>query len=89
METLRLQRIQRPSRVEQLLELFIVRTNQVPQRAYQIRDPSGLSGILQDLVRQARAKHRVWSAWTDDRTTWVFTVEMSLAESTVIDGTSA
>jgi hypothetical protein len=81
METLRLQRIQRPSRVEQLLELFIARTNRVPQRAYQIRDPSGLSGILQDLVRQARAKHRVWSAWTDDRTSWFFAAEMSLALS--------
>jgi hypothetical protein len=78
METLRLQRIQRPSRVEQLLELFVVRMNRVTQRAYQIRDPSGLSGILQDLVRQARGKHKVWSAWTDDHNTWLFMAEMSL-----------
>ena len=78
METLRLQRIQKPSRVEQLLDLFVTSTNRVPDHAHPVRHPSGLSGILQHLVRQARGKHKVWSAWTDDRTTWLFMADMSL-----------
>ena len=81
METERLRKIQQPSRVERLLDLFVAGPNRLPQGAYQIRNPAALSGALRDLVREAQAKHKAWSAWTDDRATWLFTAEMSLALS--------
>jgi hypothetical protein len=81
LETVRLRKIQHPARVERLLDLFVAGANRVPESAYQFRNPSALSGGLQDLVRQARAKHKGWCAWTDDRATWLFTAEMSLALS--------
>ena len=81
METMRLRSIQQPGRVDRLLELFIIGTNRVPQDAYHVRSPSGLSHDLRVIVQEAQQKHRAWSVWTDDHGTWLFTGEMSLALS--------
>lgn len=81
METMRLRSIQQPGRVDRLLELFIIGTNRVPQDAYHVRSPSGLSHDLRVVVQEAQQKHRAWSVWTDDHGTWLFTGEMSLALS--------
>jgi hypothetical protein len=81
METERLRKIQQPSRVDRLLELFVAGAKRVPHSAYQIRNPSALSETLQKVVRRAKSGHKAWGAWTDDHATWLFTAEMSLALS--------
>lgn len=81
METMRLRSIQQPERVDRLLESFISGTDRVPNKAYRVRSPSGLSHDLRAVVQEAHRKHRAWSVWTDDRETWLFTAEMSLALS--------
>ena len=79
METLRLRRIQDPSAVERLLDLFVNGTDRVPPEAYPVHTRSWLSNPdLKSVVYMAQQKHRTWCAWTDDKCTWLFTAEMSL-----------
>ena len=78
METLRLRRIQEPSRVESLLEAYISRTRILPEGAYQIRDRSGLPSRVQTIVSRATVQGHVWSAWARGAHVWLFTCEMSL-----------
>jgi hypothetical protein len=73
--------LSKPSSVELLLDLFVTRTNRVPKGAYQVRTHSALPQALKSLVQQAQLKQRAWGAWTDDKSTWFFTAEMSLALS--------
>jgi hypothetical protein len=47
METLRLRRIQEPSRVERLLEAYVSRTGNLPDEAYQVGDKTELPQRLQ------------------------------------------
>ena len=81
METLRLRQVQRPSRVQTLLDTFASSADILPQGCYQIRDRGSLSTALQSLVIQATYRDRVWSCWTDDHRIWLFTGEMSMALS--------
>jgi hypothetical protein len=81
METMRLRGIQQPGNVDRLLEAFICGTSRVPSSAYPVRTRSGLSQVLKSLVQQAQKKQQAWSAWSDDRLSWLFTAEMSLALS--------
>lgn len=46
METLRLRRMQEPSRVERLLDAYIAHGGELSDDCYQIRDPSGLPSAL-------------------------------------------
>jgi hypothetical protein len=78
METLRLRRIQEPSRVESLLEAYISHTGIVPEGAYQIRDRRDLPTRVQTIVSRARAQGHVWSGWARGAHIWLFTCEMSL-----------
>jgi hypothetical protein len=78
METLRLRRLQVPSRVESLLEAYISRARVLPDGAYQIRDPRGLPNRLQTIVSRAIAQGHVWSGWARGTDVWLFTCEMSL-----------
>jgi len=78
METLRLRRIQEPSRVERLLEAYISRRGIVPESAYQVRDRNELPGRVQMVVGRAIAQGQVWSGWARGAQVWVFTCEMSL-----------
>jgi hypothetical protein len=81
METLRLRRMQVPSRVENLLEAYISRTHSLPDGAYQIRDRSELPARVQAMVTRALAQGHVWSGWARGAQVWLFTAEMSLALS--------
>ena len=81
METLRLRRIQEPSRVERLLEAYISRAGIVPVDAYQIRNRSELPRALQTLLLRAIEEGQVWSCWADAERIWLFTCHMSLALS--------
>ncbi len=78
METLRLRRIQQPSRVERLLEAYISRAGVLPEDAYQVRDRSELPGRVQAIVTRAIAQGQVWSGWARGALVWLFTCEMSL-----------
>jgi hypothetical protein len=78
METLRLRRIQVPSRVESLLEAYISRTQGLPDGSYQIRDRNELPARVQPIVTRALAQGHVWSGWALGARVWLFTCEMSL-----------
>ena len=78
METLRLRRIQEPSRIERLLEAYISRSGILPEDAYQVRDRSELPTRLHAIVRRALAQGHVWSARVHGTQVWLFTCDMSL-----------
>src|SRR5215472_6888130 len=78
METLRLRRIQEPSRVERLLDAYVSRSGIVPESAYQVRDRNELPGRVQMIVSRAIAQGQVWSGWARGPQVWLFTCEMSL-----------
>ena len=78
METVRLRKIQQPSRVERLLEAFAESANVLPPDCYRIRDRRALSPVLQRLVHLATHSKHAWGCWTDDKGIWLFTAEMSL-----------
>lgn len=81
METLRLRRIQEPSRVERLLEAYISRTAVLPNGSYQVRDARNLPESLRSVVARAAAQAETWSCWAHGSGIWLFTCEMSLALS--------
>ncbi len=78
METLRLRRIQEPSRVERLLEAYISGTSTFPDGSYQLRDPCELPGSLQVILTRAIEEGQVWSCWARGPQIWLFTCHMSL-----------
>lgn len=81
METLRLRRIQEPSRVERLLEAYISRASDLPDDAYQIRDSRELPKGLQVILGRAIEEGQVWSCWARGSDLWLFAAHMSLALS--------
>jgi hypothetical protein len=80
-ETLRLRKIQQPSKVERLLEACISRSDVLPKGCHQIRDPASVPQGLQLILNQATTQGKVWSCWTNSSDTWLLTCEMSLALS--------
>lgn len=78
METLRLRRIQEPSRIESLLEAFISRAHILPEDTYQIRDARELPTGLQAVVTRATDQGLVWSCRARGAELWLFTCDMSL-----------
>ena len=78
METLRLRRLQQPSRVERLLEAYISCRNLLPEGSFQIRDPSVLPEELRRVLTQAIRQGQVWSCWAHRVHTWLFICDMSL-----------
>lgn len=81
METVRLRRIQRPSQVERLLDLFIARSDLLPQDSFQIRNAAELPSQLQVIIVRSKGEGRVWSCWASSLQMSLFTCEMSLARS--------
>ena len=77
-ETLRLRKIQQPSKLERLLEVYVSRSDVLPKGSYQIRDPGSVPQGLQEILSEATAQGKVWSCWTNSTDTWLFTCEMSL-----------
>jgi hypothetical protein len=78
METVRLKAIQKPSRIERLLETMVTRAGLVPEGAYQLRDRSKLPSALEHVLIQTATGTRVWTCFTDGFRIWLFTGEMSL-----------
>ena len=81
METLRLRRIQEPSRVERLLDAFITRTATLTDGSYQVRSPRELPEVLRDVVARATAQGETWACWAHGSHLCLFICEMSLALS--------
>ena len=81
METLRLRRMQEPSRVERLLEAYISRAGDLPDDAYQIRDPSELPPCLRTVVTRAIEDRETWACWASGSQLWLFTCHLSLERS--------
>ena len=81
METLRLRRMQEPSRVERLLEAYVSRSGNLPDDAYQVRDKTELPQSLRLVVARAIEQGEVWSCWARGSQIWLFTCHMSLALS--------
>jgi hypothetical protein len=80
-ETVRLRKIQQPSRVQRLLEAFISRCEILPPDSYQIRDAKALPEALRKVRTRASQQGRVWSCWAFSSHAWLFTCDMSLALS--------
>lgn len=81
METLRLRRIQEPSRVARLFDAFVARAGHLPADAYQIRDSRQLPQSLRKVIARATVQGETWSCWARGAQIWLFTCEMSLALS--------
>jgi hypothetical protein len=81
METLRLRRMQEPSRVERLLEAYVARASSLPDGAYQLRDARELPRSLQTVLTRAIEEGQAWSCWARGSEIWLFTCHMSLALS--------
>jgi hypothetical protein len=81
METVRLQKIQQPSRLQRLLEALVTRGELVPKECYQIRASRALSPQLQRIAAHASQSNRVWACWADSQHAWLFTCELSISLS--------
>jgi hypothetical protein len=81
METLRLRRLQQPSRLEKLLEAFVSRGGFLPKDSHQVRAPSALPSPLRRVLVGEIERGRVWACWVSDSQTWLFTCEMLLPSS--------
>lgn len=78
METLRLRRIQEPSRVERLLEAYVSRSVTLPPQAYQIRDSRQLPPSLRSVIARAAKQGETCCCWAHGSNLWLFVCEMSL-----------
>ncbi len=81
MDTLRLQRMQEPPRVERLLEAYISRAGELPYGSYQVRDPKELPIDLRAILAEAVEWGEVWSCWASGSQFWLFTGQMPLDQS--------
>lgn len=81
METLRLHRLQEPSRVERLLEAYISRAGDLPYGSYQLRDAKELPRNLRTILAEAVEWGEVWSCWANGSQLWLFTGHMPLDRS--------
>jgi hypothetical protein len=66
------------SRVERLLESYILHEANLPWGAYRMRSAATVPRELRGSVMQAIELGRTWSCWTDGTQTWLFTAKMSL-----------
>ena len=79
METLRLRRIQEPSRIGRLLDAFVARAGYLPDGAYPVRDSRELAQELRKIIARATVQGEAWSCWArGGAQVWLFTCEMSL-----------
>jgi hypothetical protein len=82
-ETARLKKLrQQPAHAERLLHALVVRANLVPQGAHQIRNFTSVPKELRIIASLAATTNgHIWSCWTHEGRTWLFTGELSLPQS--------
>jgi len=81
MNTMRLQAIHQPERVERLLEAYVQAADLLPPDAYRIRDRGALPTAVQALIAQAIRRRELWCCYTDGTAVQLFVGEMSLSRS--------
>lgn len=82
-ETARLRKLQQqPAHTERLLHALVVRANLVPEGAHQIRAFASVPKALRIIAGLAVTTNgHIWSCWTHEGRTWLFTGELSLPQS--------
>ena len=69
-------KIQRPSKVGELLESYISQSDVVPKGSYQIRQPDSVPRDVRKVLTQAVKQGETWSCWAHGLHTWLFTCDM-------------
>src|SRR5215470_2522438 len=82
-ETARLRKLrQQPAHAERLLHALVVCANLVPEGAHQIRNFASVPKELRIIASlAATTSGHIWSCWTLEGRTWLFTGELSLSQS--------
>jgi len=70
-------KVQRVSKVSELLESYISQSNVVPTGSYQIHAPSSVPREVRKVLNQAVKEGQTWSCWAHGSHTWLFTCNMS------------
>ena len=70
-------KIQRPSKVRELLESFVSQSEVVPRGSYQIHKPSSVPREVRKVLTHAVKRGQTWSCWAHGLHTWLFTCNMS------------
>ena len=70
-------RIQRSSKLEELLESYISQSDVVPKGSYQIRQPGSVPREVRKVLTQAVKQGQTWSCWAHGLHTWLFTCDMA------------
>lgn len=78
METMRLRKIQAPSRLDRLLDALVSHSDLMPEGASRTRDTGVLSRELRALAARATEGGQMWSCWERGIDTWLILCEMSL-----------
>ena len=69
-------KIRHPSKLEELLESYILHSDVVPQGSYQIHQPGSVPREVRKVLTQAVKKGQTWSCWAHGLRTWLFTCDM-------------
>jgi hypothetical protein len=82
-ETVRLRKLrERPAHAERLLHALVVQASLVPEGAHQIRSFASVPKELRIIASLAASTSgHLWSCWTHNGSTWLFTGELSLTQS--------
>ena len=69
-------RVQRTSRMGELLESYISQSDVVPKGSYRIRQPRSMPRELRKVLTRAVKEGETWSCWAHGLHTWLFTCNM-------------
>lgn len=78
MHTMRLRTFQEPSRVQQLLDAFVLATQYRSESDRPIRNRSELPSALKRVVARAEGAQAVWNAWQSGPRIRLLTAKLSL-----------
>ncbi len=70
-------KVQRTSRMSELLESYISQSDVVPKGSYQIRQPGSMPREVRRILTQAVREGQTWSCWAHGLHTWLFTCNAS------------
>ncbi len=70
-------KVQRTSRMGELLESYISQSDIVPKGSYQIRQPGSMPREVRRALTQAVKEGQTWSCWAHGLRTWLFTCNAS------------
>jgi hypothetical protein len=70
-------RVQRTSKVGELLESYISQSDVVPRGSYQLHEPNSVPVDVRRVLTHAVKEGRTWSCWAHGSHVWLFTCNMS------------